>query len=134
MTIPTSVSFFVTDVSLSTTGTPNPSTASFTDAVLTSGNALRMSIQADATNFTRPVEAGGSIPATNLSWTISGATNGQGFAGTLSATGYTKVYESNPDATSGSVNLTWSLAAPGATVRAGAHTLIATWKLESVVP
>lgn len=134
MTIPASVSFSVTDVTIATGGTPSPATASFEDAVLASGDALRMSIQADATNFTRPVEAGGYIPASNLSWTINGATNGQGFAGTLSATAYTEVYESNPDATSGSVNLVWSLAAPGGGVRAGAHMLTATWKIESVVP
>lgn len=134
VTLPASVSFSVSNTGLSTTGTPNPTTAEFSDAILSSGNGIRMGIQADSLNFSRPVEAGGYIPASNVSWTTSSAVNGTGFPGTLSATAFTLVFQGNADATFGSVNISWTLSAPGSNVRAGIHTLAATWKIESLAP
>jgi hypothetical protein len=133
--LPTAVSFAVTNANLSTTGTPNPSTITFTNYQAPSGRVLRISIQATAPTFTPP---GGSatIPASNVSWTTSNAVNGTGFNGTLSSSAYTLVYQStkSPKITSGAVDLTWNLAAPGTSIRAGNHTLVARWMLESVVP
>ena len=50
----TSVAFQVDNVNLSTTGSPDPSFASFSDAALSAGNALRISVKADAIDFTPP--------------------------------------------------------------------------------
>jgi len=132
VTMPPSVSFTVTNVNSATTGNPDPTSASYTDAVLTSGYSLRMSIQANAADFTRPAPAGGYIQASDVTWSTSGASGGTGYPGTMSAAGYARVYQSNPDATSGSVSITWTLAAPGGQVRAGDHILTATWKTESL--
>jgi hypothetical protein len=54
--------------------------------------------------------------------------------GTLSATSYTLVFQSNPSPSSGHADLEWTLAAPGGGVRAGLHQLTVRWKLESIMP
>ena len=130
--VPSAVSFSVTDVSTSTPGSPNPARISFSNAVLLSGKALRVSVQADAAAFTPP--NGSSIPGSNVSWSTVGAAGGTGWNGTLSATSYTLVFQSNPNPTSGHADLAWTLAAPGSGVRAGTHQLTIRWKLESITP
>ena len=133
VTVPAFVSFAVTNVNVSTTGSPNPFTISFTKADHFNKLAFRISVKAVASSFTPP--AGPSIPASKVSWSIVSAQNGTGYNGTLSSTAYTIVYQSVPEPSSGSVSLTWSLAAPGASgLRAGNHTLSLTWRLEAVVP
>jgi hypothetical protein len=133
VTVPAFVSFAVTRVNVSTTGSPNPFTVSFTNANHFNKLAFRISVKAVASSFTPP--AGPSIPASNVSWSIVSAQNGTGYNGTLSSTAYTIVYQSVLEPRSGSVRLTWSLAAPGAGgLRAGNHTLTLTWRLEAVVP
>jgi hypothetical protein len=132
ISVPPAVNFFVTNVSMSTPGAPSPSTISFSNASLSSGKSLRVSVQADASAFTPPHGAG--IPVSRLSWSIVGATGGTGSGGTLSATSYTLVFQSNPSPTSGHADLEWTLAAPGAGVRAGIHQLTIRWKVESIAP
>ena len=133
VTVPAFVSFAVTRVNVSTTGSPNPFTISFTKADHFNKLAFRISVKAVASSFTPP--AGSSIPASKVSWTIYGAQGGTGYNGTLSSTAYTIVYQSVKEPSSGSVSLTWSLGAPGASgLRAGDHTLQLTWLLEAVVP
>lgn len=130
--IPSAVSFAVTDVSRSTTGSPSPTTISFSNASLTPGKALRVSVQADASAFTPP--NGSSIPVSKVSWSIVGAAGGTGWNGTLSATSYTLVFQSDPSPTTGHADLAWTLAAPGSGVRAGIHQLTIRWKVESITP
>ncbi len=129
VTVPTSLAFAVHNVTASTTGSPNPLTMSFSSLSVLAGHSLRVSLKADA-DFTPP--SGAAIPASNLSWTISSATNGAGSAGTLSKTVYTQAYQSTVGKTTGSVGLQWILAAPGTGIRAGVHTLTLRWKFESV--
>jgi hypothetical protein len=130
--VPPAVGFSVTDVSASTPGSPSPATISFSNASLNSGKSLRISVQADASAFTPP--SGSSIPASKVSWTTLGAAGGVGMNGTLSATSYTLVFQSNPSPSSGHADLEWTLAAPGGGVRAGLHQLTVRWKLESIMP
>lgn len=134
ITLPASISFLVMNAELPTIGTPNPTIAEFSDAILTPGCGIRMSIQANSVNFTRPAEGGEYIPASKISWTTSSAVNGTGFSGTLSSSSFTPVFQGNADATSGSVAITWTLAAPGSNILAGTHTLTTTWKIESLAP
>src|SRR2546423_588911 len=131
ITIPGSVSFAVTRVLLSTTGSPNPFVISFTNGSSIKHH-LNISVIANAVNFTAPSSGRSAIPASNVSWTTSNAVNGTGTNGTLSASVYTLLYVSINKPTTGSVGLTWSLAAPGANIHAGAHTLTVRWKLESI--
>ena len=132
ITVPPAVSFLVTNVSSSTTGSPIPTTFSFASANLDLGKSLRVSVQADASTFTPP--SGSRIPASKVTWRILGAAGGVGSNGTLNSTSYTLVYQTNPNPTSGQVNLEWTLAPPGNGIRAGAHQLAIRWKVESITP
>jgi hypothetical protein len=127
---PGSLSFQVSDVGSSTAGTPT--TVSYTGAVLVPGRVLRISVKADSAVLTPP--SGAAIPVSNISWTASNAQGGVGSAGTLSDTTWGQVFESSPSPIAGGVDLTWTLAAPGAGIRAGTHQLTLRWKFESVVP
>lgn len=132
ISVPFAVSFQVTDVSHSTSGTPGLTTVSFSNASLTPGKALRVSLQADAATFTPP--GGASIPAASVSWNSLGASGGIGLSGTLAASSYMLVYQSDPARTSGHVDLEWTLAAVATGVRAGTHQLTIRWKVESITP
>lgn len=132
ITLPASVTFDVSNITIATQGAPNPVKITFSDASLLSAASLRISVRANAPHFTAP--GGNPIPASNVSWTTGRATGGKGFNGTLSSSTFTPVYESKRNPSSGSVDVRWRLAAPGAGVRAGNHSLTLTWKLESVVP
>jgi Carboxypeptidase regulatory-like domain len=114
VTLPMSVSFAVPNVSASTTGSPSPTTASFSNAVLILTTKVRLSVKADS-NFVPP--SGPAIPAALVSWTTSSPVQGVGSNGTLSTTAYGQLFESTPNKTSGSVNVTWTLAAPGTPLR-----------------
>lgn len=130
--VPIGVSFQVSDVSRSSNGSPESSTLSFSSANLTGGHVLRVSLQADAAAFTPPSGAG--IPASKVTWTAFSATGGTAFNGTVGSSAYNLVFQSAPTATSGQVDLTWSLAAPGSGTRAGSHQLAIRWKVESITP
>lgn len=130
VTLPSALTFNVTNVNAATTGTPNPCTASY-DTELPGSDEVWISIQADAANFTRPGAGGGSIPASSVTWTVV-ATHGVGPSGTLSNTYNWTVLESESIYTNGSAAVTFTLAAPGTGVRAGTHTLSCTWKVAAL--
>ena len=135
ISVPVAVSFPVTDVSRSTSGAPNETTVSFSNANLSPGKALRVSVQADAAAFTPP--SGSSMPASNVSWNNLGASGGIGWNGTLGPSSFALVFQSNPlttPGTSGHVDLSWTLAAPGSGIHAGNHQLTIRWKVESITP
>ena len=133
VTVPSTVSFSVTDVHVATTGSPNPCQISFADGSLGTGERLQIGVKANAADFTTP-GSGLAIAASKVSWTVTGAQNGTGYAGTLSFVDFTTVFQSVADPTSGSVNLVWRLAAPGGGIRAGNHALTLTWKFEAISP
>ena len=128
ISVPPAISFLVTDVSRSTSGTPDVTRISFSNANL-GGKALRVSVQSDAVAFTPP--SGSSIPAANVSWNSLGA---NGSDGTLSSSSYAVVFQSDPGTASGHVDLGWTLAAPGSGIRAGSHQLTIRWMVESITP
>ena len=129
ITIPASVGFSVTNVSVATAGSPASGTVSFSQFTGTdTGNVLRISVKADG-NFAPP--SGPAIPASKLSWTTSSPANGTGSNGVLSTSAYSQVFQSSPTKKAGGVNISWSLAAPGTAIRAGVHTLTVRWKLEA---
>src|ERR1700676_2514873 len=130
--VPSAVSFSVTDVTQGTSGGPNPMTVSFSNAHLSAGRALRVSVQADGAAFTPP--SGLGIPTSKVSWTTVGASGGTGLNGTLSSSSYALVFQSDPARTAGHIDLAWTLAAPGSGIRAGSHQLTIRWKLESITP
>jgi hypothetical protein len=131
MTIPAGVSFAVTDASAATPGSPAPTVVAFTGGTWPppGGRRFVISIRADAASFTPP--AGGSIPASYVTWTASAA-SGTASGGTLSSSAFSQVYRSPTNTPSGSVSVTWELAAltPVSNLRAGNHSLTVRWRLE----
>ncbi len=133
VTVPATVNFFVYDIG-SSTNSSNQS-VSVTDITLDAGHALKISLQADAPDFTPPVGGATTWSVGNISWNAATWSNGSGASGTLSNTGYNEVARSDVDATSCSTsNLVFTLAAKSTVSRAGEHSLSATWKFESFTP
>jgi hypothetical protein len=130
--VPAFVDFAVTDISASTPGGPSAWRISFSNASLTTGKAVRFSVQADAASFTPP--NGPAIPASKVSWSPAGASGGIAWSGALSSNAYTLVFQSDPLPSSGHVDLAWTLGAPGSGIRAGQHQLTVRWKVESITP
>jgi hypothetical protein len=133
ISFPAAVSFGVTNISATTTGTPNPSVIRFSNQILLPVHALRISVKAETADFTPP---GGTtkIPASKASWTTSNANHGIGSNGTLSSVSYSVVFVGQKNNQPGGIDLTWTLAPPPSGIRAGTHTLTLRWKVEAITP
>jgi hypothetical protein len=131
VSLPPSLTFFVSDVAMSTVAAESATRISFSNAILLPLRVLRVSVRADAPSFSPP--AGAPIDASAVTWTTTNAQNGTGVNGTLSSSSDAIVFQSQMGALSGRVDLNWSLA-PVTSVRAGAHSLVLRWKIESVTP
>lgn len=131
ITLPASIAFAVTNVTVATAGSPGTTSVAFSNLDVPNGRVLRISVKADG-NFVPP--GGAPIPASNVSWTVGSARNGVGSAGTLSTSTYNQLFQSAAGRRNGDVNVSWSLAAPGVAIRAGVHRLTVRWKLESITP
>jgi hypothetical protein len=129
ITVPAGVAFNVTDVSVSTSGAPDPTRISFSVPKSFPGNmSLMISVKADAAAFS----GSGSVhpDASAVSWTAT-ATTGTASAGTLGSAAYTQVFRKN-NPSSGSIDLRWTLRAIAAPrLRAGVHTLTMRWRIEA---
>ncbi len=133
VTVPAAVNFFVYGVA-SSTDSANQS-VSATDITLDAGHALKISLQADAADFTPPVGGATTWAAGGISWNAATWSNGSGTSGTLSNTAYNEVARSDVEATSCSTsNLVFTLAAKSTVSRAGVHSLSVTWNFESFTP
>lgn len=132
VTVPATVTFNVNDVTSTTDGT---GAVSATSIVLTDGSALKISLQGDAASFTPPAAGGTTWDVGDVSWVAGDWTNGTGAIGTLSSAAYIEVATSDANAVSTSSTITFTLAAKAAAdpaIFAGDHTLVATWKFESL--
>jgi hypothetical protein len=129
ITTPASVSFNVPNVSVDVTA--SPVRVSFDTAVLLPIHRLRISVRADSSTFTSPQTANVFIAASKITWTTSNATSGTGSPGTLSSSSYGAIFDGQALALSGGADVTWTLKAPGGGIRAGAHTLVIRYKVES---
>jgi len=131
ISVPATIGFDVTDVGAATT--VSSGAISLTQIVLNDGKKIRLSLKASAASFT--AAAGGSVTwaASDISWNTGAWTNGMGAANALDNAAYVEVMTSssdNPASVTGS--FTFTLAAKATVDRAGAHTLAATWKVESL--
>jgi len=130
VTVPPTLSFQIPNISVATVAT-GPTTVSFANAIVPGAEVLRISVKADG-NLTK---AGApSIAASLISWTVSGVNNGTGMNGVLSTSTYTPVFLGSNGKKSGSLNIAWTLAAPGTNVRAGTYQTTLRWKFEAVNP
>jgi hypothetical protein len=129
VSVPAAVTFNVTNVGVDTVGSPAPTRVSFSGVLLLS--VLRISIKADAPGFTPPSPST-AIASSNVRWTTSNASGGSGSNGSVSSAVWTQLFQSTLLATTGRVDVTWTLAAPGGGIRAGSHTLTIRYKLEAM--
>ena len=106
VTLPSGVGFAI-GVTSPITGSPDPTTISFSSAQISGTQHVRISVTADTTSFTQ-----GAGPASSVTWTTANAVNGTGSSGTLSNGAYTVVYSGTAGKTSGSLDIHWSFVRP----------------------
>jgi hypothetical protein len=134
ITVPAGVSFNVTNVNATTTaGAVGVSVQNI--VLATSTKQLKISLMAAAASFTPPVAGATTWSAGNVSWTSppSQWVNATRNNGTLSSGSFVEVATCSADASACSTNnLQFSLAAKSTVKRSGSHTLVVTWKFESI--
>jgi len=107
---------------------------SITGATLASGQTVKISLEANAANFTDG--AGPTFAASDVSWNAATWTLATGALGTLKNTAFTQVAQSvvAPVGTIGTTNLVFTLGVHNfgaVAVQAGPQTLVATWQFQS---
>lgn len=132
VTVPAGVAFTVNNVAASTAATAAAVTI---DSIVlaTATKQLQVSLQASAASFTPPTVGATTWAAGDVSWNNPTWTNAAGAAGTLSNAAYTTVATCTADAAACSTTgLVFTLGAKPTVQRAGDHTLVVTWKFESI--
>ena len=131
ITVPAAVSFTVSNIGADTVATDASVTAA--NIVMSgTGKSLKISLKADAADFTPPVALSTTYAAADVSWNAPSWTNGTGASGTLSSAGFNEVVTCNADSTGCSTAaLKFTLQSHPGVQYAGSHTLTATWKVES---
>jgi hypothetical protein len=132
VTVPAGVTFTVGNVAASTNATA--ASVAVQSIVLSSATKqLKVSVQANASSFTPPAGASTTWSAADVTWNAASWTNATGATGTLSNTAYNTVATCTADASDCSTTgLVFTLGANASVQRAGSHTLVVTWKFESI--
>jgi len=132
VTVPSGVSFTVGNVAASTAATAASVTVQ-SIVLATATKQLRVSLQANAAAFTPPVVGATTWSAADVTWNAATWTNATGATGTMSSAAYTAVATCTADAADCSTTgLVFTLGAKSTVKRAGNHSLIVTWKFESI--
>ena len=132
--VPGGITFNVTNIGASTAA--SAATVAIDQIVLSSvTKGLRLSLRAEAASFTAPVSGETTWDAGDVSWNAGTWTAATGVAGTLSNGTFNVVATCDAGASGCSTSaLVFSLAARPTVQRAGTHSLIVTWKVESIGP
>ena len=131
VTVPATVTFNVTNVGASTNSASQSVTTS--SVVLVDGNSLKISMQANAASFTAPAGGGTTWAAGDVTWNAATWSNsGVGATGTLSNSAFNEIATCAANSACSTANLVFALAAKSTVARAGNHTLVVTWKFESI--
>jgi hypothetical protein len=132
VTVPSGVTFNVTNISQSTAAAP----ASVTVSNIVLANAsktLKMSVYGAAATFTPSVAATPTWAVADVSWGIATFSNGgTGTLGTLALTPVMVVTCAANVASCSTTNLVFTLAPNLTVTRSGSHTLNMIWKFESI--
>lgn len=138
VTVPAGITFDVTNIA-ATSGSGNVAVSVQNIALLTATKQLRISLTANASAFTPPIVGATTWGAGDVSWTTGPGggpnawQNATGSAGTMSSSAYGTVATCNADTVSCSITgLKFNLAAKSTVKRSGSHTLLVTWKFESI--
>ena len=133
VSVPSGVLFNVISIANSTDSTNQ--SVSATSLLMDAEEVLKIWLQANAANFTKPVGGAVTWAASNVSWNAPAWAGGTGSIGTLSNTSYNVVATSTLNAAALTTTaLKFTLAAKPTVDRAGDHTLVCTWKFDCVVP
>jgi hypothetical protein len=129
--VPSTVSFNVTNILVPTASTAV--TVSATNIVLANASkTLHIMVRGNGPVFTPSVAATPTWVVADVSWAAATFTNGTGVIGTLAQT-YVGVATCAANVAScGTTNMVFTLAANPAVTRSGDHTLVMTWKFESI--
>ena len=130
VTIPSSALFSVSNINTQTTSMPLTVSVS---ALMqnTTSTGVRLSLKANTALFTPPQAGAATWAAPDVSWLAATWTGATGSAGTLSNAAFTTVATCGIAGCSTS-GLVLTLASKPTVTRSGAHTLIVTWKIESL--
>lgn len=131
--VPATVNFAVNDISAITYSSGQSVT--ITNIALSTGTKqLKISLQANAANFTPPVALAATWAASAISWDSDDVwTNASQATGTLSSSAYTQVATCTADAAACSTTgMVFNLAANTSVKRSGTHSLVVTWKFEAI--
>jgi len=130
--VPASIAFAVTNVGNSTAAAP--ATVTVDRIVLaTATKQVKISVQAAAASFTPPAVGATTWAAADVTWNVSSWTRATGVSGALSAVSFQQIATCDANAADCSTSdLTFTLGAKPTVSRAGAHTLVVTWKVESI--
>jgi hypothetical protein len=129
--VPSTVNFNVTNILVPTASSPVTVTAS-NIVLATASKTLHVMVRGNGPVFTPSVAATPTWVVADVSWGAATFANGTGVIGTMAQT-YVAVATCAADVTScGTTNLIFNLAANPAVTRSGAHTLVVTWKFESI--
>jgi hypothetical protein len=132
VTVPAGVTFNVADVGSATAAT-GASVAVSSIVLSTATKQLKVSLQANAASFTPPVGGATTWSAGDVTWDAPSWTNATGASGTLNNAAYNTVATCAADvAECSTTDLVFTLGAKSAVQRAGSHTLVVTWKFESI--
>ncbi|HEV8578331.1 MAG TPA: hypothetical protein VGX68_04555 [Thermoanaerobaculia bacterium] len=132
VTVPSGVTFNVTNVASSTAASAASVTVS-NIVLATATKQLKVSIQGGAASFTPPVVGATTWAVGDVTWNAATWTNATGASGTLSNSSYTEVATCAADAaTCSTTGLVFTLGAKSTVKRSGSHTLSMTWKFESI--
>jgi hypothetical protein len=131
VTVPAGVTFDVNNINISTAATAVP--LSVESIVLSSASKrLKISLQANAASFTAPGGSGTTWSAGDVTWNAASWTNATGVSGTL-GTAFSEVATCTADAaTCSTTGLVFTLGAKPTVNRSGSHTIVVTWKFESI--
>ena len=130
--VPASVSFTVNNIANNTTS--SGATVTVDRIVLSSPTKqLKVSVQASSASFTPPAVGAVTWSASDITWNAASWTRATGVSGALSAVSFTQIATCDAAAADCSTtDLVFTLGAKPTVNRAGAHTLIVTWKFESI--
>ena len=130
--VPASVAFNVSNIANSTAA--SAATVTIDRIVLSSATKqLRISVQAAAASFTPPAVGATTWSASDVTWNAASWTRATGVSGVLSAVSFTQVATCDAGvADCSTTDLSFTLGAKPTVTRSGSHTLVVTWKFESI--
>ena len=132
VTVPAGVTFNVTNINAATA---SAATSVTVDSIVlaTAGKTLKMSVQASAAAFTPSVATAATWAAVDVSWSAGTFSNGgTGVVGVLALTPVAGATCAADVSACSTTNLVFTLAPNALVKRSGNHTLVMTWKFESI--